>query len=162
MISVVIPALNEENLLPDCLSSLRKQDYRDEYEIIIADNGSTDNTAGIARRFGATVVSCAEEKSVFHAREVGADAARGDIIAQADADTIYPRDWLRRISDQFAARPEVVAVTGRFFYGNSPWWAKFEYLLRHSMNRLSAMFFGRPMVVSGATFAFRNGGLFYP
>ncbi len=101
MISVVIPALNEESSLPDCLESLKNQDYKGEYEIIVADNGSTDNTAGIAKGFGAEVVFCRDKKSVFSARQAGANAARGDIIAQADADTVYPRDWLAKIANHF-------------------------------------------------------------
>jgi peptidoglycan/xylan/chitin deacetylase (PgdA/CDA1 family) len=155
-ISIVIPALNEEKLLPECLASLRNQDYKGEYEIIVADNGSTDDTAGIAKKFGAKVVSCPERKSVFYARQAGADAASSEIIAQADADTVYPREWLRRIADQLASHPEAVAVSGRFIYGNPPWWAKFEYLLRNGVNRLTAALFGRPLVVSGATLAFRR------
>jgi peptidoglycan/xylan/chitin deacetylase (PgdA/CDA1 family) len=156
MISIVIPALNEERLLPDCLESLRNQDYEGEYEVIVADNGSTDNTAKIAREFGAKVVSCLEKKNVFYARQVGADAACGDIIAQADADTVYPRDWLTRIADHFSSHPDTVAVAGRFIYRDPPSWAGFEYFLRDCANRLSGTFFGRPFLVSGATFAFRR------
>jgi peptidoglycan/xylan/chitin deacetylase (PgdA/CDA1 family) len=156
MISIVIPALNEERFLGECLESLKNQDYRGEYEIIVADNGSVDNTAGIARRYGARVVFCPEKKSVFYAREAGADAARGDIIAQADADTVYPPDWLTRIADHFATHPDASVLAGRFLYKDPPSWAKFEYFLRHSMNRLTAAVFGRPLVVSGATLAFRR------
>ncbi len=156
MISVVIPAFNEEKFLPDCLESLRGQDYRGEYEIIVADNASTDNTANIARNFGAKVVSCVKERNVFYARQVGADATRGDIIAQADADVIYPRDWLKRIADQFASHPEAVAVTGRYIYTDPPSWAKVEYFLRHFANKVAIALFGRPLVISGATFAFRR------
>ena len=155
-ISVVIPAFNEEKFLPQCLESLRNQDYEGEYEIIVADNGSTDNTASIARNFGARVVSCPERKGVFYARQVGADAARGDIIAQADADTIYPRHWLKRIADQFASHPEAVAIAGRYIYRDPPSWAKVEYVLRHYISRLTIALFGRPLVISGATFAFRR------
>jgi peptidoglycan/xylan/chitin deacetylase (PgdA/CDA1 family) len=154
-ISIVIPALNEEKFLPGCLESLRNQDYQGEYEIIVADNGSTDDTAGIARKSGAKVVPCPDEKSVFYARQVGADAATGEIIAQADADTIYPKNWLRRIADQFASCPEGVAVAGRFIYENAPWWARLEYLGRHVVNKISS-FFGCPLAVSGATLAFRR------
>ena len=155
MISIVIPALNEESLLSDCLRSLRTQEYKGEYEIIVADNGSTDATADIARKFGAKVVTCSEIKSVFYARQAGAEAAQGDIIAQADADTIYPKDWLHRIADTFTSHPEVVAVTGRFVYRDSPWWAKCEYFLRHIGNLITAPF-GKPAVISGATLAFRR------
>jgi peptidoglycan/xylan/chitin deacetylase (PgdA/CDA1 family) len=155
MISIVVPVLNEEKFLPDCLRSLQNQDYQGDYEIILADNGSTDGTARIARDFGARVVSCPEKKSVFYARQAGADAAHGDIIVQADADTIYPTNWLKKMADLFASRPEVVAVTGRFVYKKAPWWARIEYVGRHVVNRITARF-GCPLVPSGATLAFRR------
>ncbi len=156
MISVVIPALNEQTFLSDCLESLRNQDYQGEYEIIVADNGSTDSTANIARNFGAKVVPCSEKKGVSYARQVGADAACGDIIAQADADTVYPRDWLTRIADYFSSHPDTVAIAGKFIYRDPPSWAKFEYFLRDCVNRLTVVLFGRPLLVSGATLAFRR------
>ena len=156
MISVVIPALNEEKYLPDCLKSLRNQDYTGPYEIIIADNGSTDNTIRIAQDFQARVVPCPEKKNVFYARQIGADAAQGDIIAQADADTLYPRNWLSRIADRFEKHPEMVAVTGRYVYTEAPWWAVVEYVIRTLTNMWTVPILGRPWVVSGATFAFRR------
>ncbi len=156
MISIIIPALNEEKLLPDCLRSLRNQDYEGEYEIILVDNGSTDDTANVARSFGVKVILCPDKKSVFHARQTGADAACGDIIAQADADTVYPGHWLKTIADQFAAHPEAVAISGRFFYRDTFSLAKIEYFLRHYINMITVALFGRPLVISGATFAFRR------
>ena len=156
MISVIIPVLNEEKFLPDCLRSLKNQDYQGDYEIIVADNGSTDGTAHIARDFGAKVVPCPEKTSVFYARQVGADAARGDIIAQADADTIYPVGWLKKIADHFASQPEVVGITGRFIYRDKFILSEVEYLLRHVVNILTATLFRRPLMASGATFAFRR------
>jgi peptidoglycan/xylan/chitin deacetylase (PgdA/CDA1 family) len=156
MISVVIPALNEEKFIGECLRSFKLQDFSGDYEIIVADNGSTDNTVEIARSYGAKVISCTEKMGVAYARQVGADAARGDIIAQADADTVYPRGWLSRIADYFTSHPEAAALTGRFFYKDPPSWEKFEYFIRDNANKLSAKLVGRPMLVSGATFAFRK------
>jgi len=156
MISIVIPALNEEKSLPDCLKSLRNQDYMGSYEIIVADNGSTDETARIARDFGTCVIPCPEKKSAVYARQTGADSVQGDIIAQADADTIYPRDWLSRIANRFEKHPEVVAVAGRHVYTEPPWWARAEYAIMIGIAWLTVPIFGRPLVVSGATFAFRR------
>ncbi len=155
-ISIVIPVLNEERFLPSCLESLRKQDYHGEFEIIVADNGSTDKSASIARDYGTKVVPCPEHKNVFYARQVGADAATGDIIVQADADTLYPPDWLKKIAAHFISHPEAVAVAGRFMYRDPPSWARHEYRFRNNLNKISNRIFGRPLTVSGATFAFRR------
>ncbi len=156
MISIVIPALNEEKFISACLRSLKNQSYDGEYEIIVVNNGSTDKTGEIARAAGAIVLSYPEKKNVFYARQKGADAAKGDIIVQADADTTYPEDWLKRIAEQFAAHPRAVAVAGRFLYDKPPFWARIEYLLRHLTNLLTVFFAGRPIIISGATFAFRR------
>jgi cellulose synthase/poly-beta-1,6-N-acetylglucosamine synthase-like glycosyltransferase len=101
-------------------------------------------------------VPCPEKKNVFYARQIGADAAQGDIIAQADADTLYPRNWLSRIADRFEKHPEMVAVTGRYVYTEPPWWAVVEYVIRTLTNMWTVPILGRPWVVSGATFAFRR------
>jgi glycosyltransferase involved in cell wall biosynthesis len=155
MISVVIPALDEEKHIGTCLQSLKEQTYAGDYEVIVVDNGSGDGTAAIARNLGATVVGC-QGKGIGQVRQVGADAAQGDIIVQADADTIYPPQWLTTIADQFAAHPKAVALSGRYFYTKRPWWAGFEYSFRLGINRSTKVLLGRPLVISGATFAFRR------
>lgn len=153
MISVVIPAYNEQKFIGKCLQSLQKQDYSDGYEIIVVDNGSQDGTSEIARNLGARIVHC-PRKGVSYARQAGAEAAQGQIIVQADADTIYPVWWLTRIKKQFDNHPNVVAVAGTFIYSNPPWWAVFEYFLRIVFGFLSAVLFGRPLIISGANLAF--------
>jgi glycosyltransferase involved in cell wall biosynthesis/peptidoglycan/xylan/chitin deacetylase (PgdA/CDA1 family) len=156
MISIVIPALNEERFLPGCLESIRNQDYQGDYEIVLVDNGSTDRTASIARDFGARVIPYTQSRGVFYARQAGADAASGDIIVQADADTVYPKEWLSRIAKKLESHPKAVAVTGRYIYRDRPFWAPFEYYYRHLLNLLTAFLFGKPLIVSGATFAFKR------
>jgi len=155
-ISVVIPALNEEQQLPSCLESLQKQDFKGKYEIIVVDNNSADNTARVARDYGARVIFC-EKRGVVYARQAGAEAARGNIIAQADADTIYPPNWLSRIDDHFTKHPESSALAGTFIYANHPpFWANLEYFLRFLLNMLSIIFLGNASLISGANFAFRK------
>jgi peptidoglycan/xylan/chitin deacetylase (PgdA/CDA1 family) len=87
---------------------------------------------------------------------VGAAAAKGEIIAQADADTIYPKDWLSRITRRFAENKEAVAVGGRFSYITPPWWAPLERYIRLFFNILAIVMLGRPFIISGANFAFRR------
>ena len=155
-ISVIIPARNEARLIADTLRSLKNQSYKGDYEILVVDNGSADNTAAVARSCGIRVISAGEQKSVFYARQVGADATDSDIIVQADADTLYPEHWLQRIADKMEAHPEAVAVSGRFLYREKFFWSFVELTVRDVLNKISAAFFGRPLLVSGATFAFRR------
>jgi glycosyltransferase involved in cell wall biosynthesis len=111
-ISVVIPALNEEKYIGQCLSSLCAQSYPAElYEILVVDNASTDRTYEIARGFGVQV-ACEEEKGVGWARHRGAQEARGEIIAGTDADTIAPQNWLEQIARAFHSHETLGAVTG--------------------------------------------------
>ncbi|MBI4180530.1 MAG: glycosyltransferase [Chloroflexi bacterium] len=155
MISVVIPALNEEKFLPECLESLKNQDYQGDYEIIVVDNGSVDNTSKVASKCGAKVFSCSK-RGVAYARQTGAYKASGDIIVQADADTTYPRNWLKRIANHFSSHPESVALAGAYVYKDPLRWSKFEYFMRHLTNIAGRLFLGKAVLVSGANFAFRR------
>lgn len=83
-LTIVIPAKNEEATLPRLLESIRSQSYRD-FEIVVADAGSTDATRSIAERFGAKVV---EGGMPGPGRNRGAEAAEGEIIAFFDADVL--------------------------------------------------------------------------
>jgi len=97
IVSVVIPAYNEEKYLPDCLESLKKQDFdMNGVEIIVVDNNSTDNTAKVAEKYGARVVK-EMKKGIGHARNAGFNNARAEIIANTDADTVVSKTWLRSI-----------------------------------------------------------------
>jgi len=153
MISIVIPVLNEESFIRECLESLKNQDSAGKYEVIIVDNGSRDNTVRIARQIGVKVVFCSRQ-GVTHARQAGAEAAKGEIVVQADADTVYPHNWLACLKKQFILHPGAIAVSGTFIYKNPPWWAGYEYFLRKSINVLAVMIVKRPIIVSGANFAF--------
>jgi peptidoglycan/xylan/chitin deacetylase (PgdA/CDA1 family) len=155
-ISIVIPARNEARLIADCLRSLKNQTYQGDCEILVVDNASTDNTAEIAQSFGVRVIRADKEKNVFYARQVGAEAADGDIIVQADADTIYPEHWLKRIADKMASHPEAAAIAGRFLYREKFIWSFVELTVRNILNIVATAFWGRPLLVSGATFAFRR------
>lgn len=158
MISVVIPANNEAAYLGDCLASLQQQDFRGDWEIIVVDNASTDDTASMARSYGARMVY-EPRQDVIHARQAGFDAAAGDIIVQADADTTYPPGWLSYIAGHFNTHPRSVALAGIYVYSQPPRWAWLEYVGRHLLNLLGALFLGFPLLVAGANFAFRRRAL---
>ncbi len=110
LISVVIPAYNEEKYLPACLAAIRKQTFRD-FELIVVDNNSIDKTVEIAKKYGARVVR-ETIQGMIPARERGFAEAKAEIIARTDADTVVAPDWLEVIYDTFQKKPKVVAMTG--------------------------------------------------
>ena len=99
-ISVVIPAYNEEKYIGKCLQSVLDQKEKPD-EIIVVDNNCTDSTVEIAKKFGARIVREKKQGMIF-ARNAGFNAAKYEIIARTDADTILPNDWISRIKKAFA------------------------------------------------------------
>jgi glycosyltransferase involved in cell wall biosynthesis len=114
LISVVIPVRNAAGTLPEQLAALAAQTYAGAWEIVLADNGSTDDTVEVARSFDHPVAplrvvdACARAGSSY-ARNHGAENARGDFIAFCDADDVVAPGWLDALAR--AAR-DYDAVTG--------------------------------------------------
>lgn len=120
-ISVVIPSLNDARMLEHCLAALARQ-TRQPDEIIVVDNGSTDDTAEVARTAGARVVT-EPRRGVLRATAAGFDAARGDILGRLDADSRPASDWMARLEERFGADPTLFGLTGPGdFYGCGPAW----------------------------------------
>ncbi len=105
-ISVIVPAYQAAALLPQCLTALQQQTLeRSQYEIIVADDGSTDGTADAAEHtlhgFPAARVIRAEHGGPAHARNLGAWAAQGDLLLFTDADCEPLPDWIERFAAVF-------------------------------------------------------------
>jgi glycosyltransferase involved in cell wall biosynthesis len=121
-ISVVIPAYNEVATIGACLSSLARQDYVGNVEVLVVDNASTDATAETARAFGARVIS-EPVRGVCFARQRGTAAASGHIVVSSDADTTFPSTWLSQIEATMSGQPELVATCGPCRFVDGPWWS---------------------------------------
>jgi glycosyltransferase involved in cell wall biosynthesis len=105
--SIVIPALNEEKYLPNLLASLTKQSRRD-YEVVVVDGSSTDNTAALARSFGDSLpklqVCVSAKASLPLQRNLGARASDGEWLAFVDADSILLPYFIERLDCFIAER----------------------------------------------------------
>ena len=110
-LSIVIPVLNSEQTLPECLAAIRGQTLpRTDYEIVLADAGSTDRTLEIAHEAGVDVIVPNPLRTGEAGKTAGIKAAHGEIIALVDSDNILPdAGWLERMLAPFAD-PEIVAT----------------------------------------------------
>jgi glycosyltransferase involved in cell wall biosynthesis len=153
--SVVVPCYNEEAYLREAIRSLRQQDFDGEYEIVVVDNNSTDNTAAIARGLGARVVT-EPEPGVCNARQAGTEASRGEIVVSTDADTTHAPDWLTKIDRNFRAGDHVVAVVGPCRYKDGPRWGR--AFARTLFGAVATVYraTGRTQYVSATNIAFRR------
>jgi glycosyltransferase involved in cell wall biosynthesis len=153
--SVVIPCYNEVDYIADTINSLRAQSFDGGCEIIVVDNNCTDDTAGMARGLGVRVVAEARP-GVCNARQKGTEISRGDIVVSADADTIYPTNWLDNVEESFRIDDRVAAVAGPCRYKDGPLWGRVYGRLLFGFLNMMYRLTGRVYYVTATNFAFRR------
>jgi glycosyltransferase involved in cell wall biosynthesis len=104
LVSVVIPARNAAELLPFQLEALSGQTYQGRWEVLVIDNCSIDQTAYVALDWAEKlpdlrVVRAQRRRGVNYARNVGAAAARGDLLLFCDADDVASPGWLQAMAE---------------------------------------------------------------
>lgn len=111
-VSVVIPTYNRKDLLLGCLAAVTRLDYPD-FEVIVADDGSTDGSGeAVRQRFpDVRYLPHATNTGEPAARNRGVRAATGDLIAFTDDDCVPPRDWLQRHARHYDD-PRIAAAGG--------------------------------------------------
>ncbi|QQG39488.1 MAG: glycosyltransferase [Candidatus Aenigmatarchaeota archaeon] len=157
MISVVIPAYNEESYIEHTLRSLHGQGV--EYESIVVDGGSTDRTVQIARKYADRTL-VVKKGGVSAARNAGASAAKGDIILFLDADTRMDKGSLTTIRNAFSDGVVGVCANVR---SDGPLHAKVVYKITSAVACVTSLlriplFYG--MCMAWRRDAFRRAGGF--
>lgn len=110
-VSVVIPTRNRPALLDQCLTAVAQQDFP-QLEVLVVDNAPSDGRARrVAAQHGANY-TVAPVRGVSRARNCGARASRGEIVAYLDDDFLPAPNWLSAMVEEFAD-PQVMAVSGR-------------------------------------------------
>lgn len=115
MISVIVPAYNAAGMIADCLTALQAQTVaRADYEIIVVDDGSTDETAVKAQQPGIHLLRCPQNRGAAAARNQGIQAAQGDIICFTDADCVPQPDWIEAVTRPLRENEAMTAVKGTY------------------------------------------------
>ena len=122
-ISVIIPVYNDGIRLSMCIEALLEQNYpKDEYEIIIVDNGSTDKTPDFARKYPVQVFFELNKQNSYAARNKGLQHSKGEVMAFTDSDCIASPNWLSEgieAMDNFGT-PYVAGKIISFFQNETP------------------------------------------
>lgn len=111
-VSVVVPAYNAARYLGEAIASVLAQPHR-PLDVVIVDDGSTDETAEVAAGFGPEVrVLRQENAGTAAARNRGLASCRGEVVAHLDADDLWPADRLELLLETLESTPEADAVSG--------------------------------------------------
>ncbi len=151
-LSIVIPTLNSERTLGECLDAILSQTLpRSEYEIVVADAGSCDSTLEIARSRAVDVIVPNPLKTGEAGKSAGIEASSGELIALIDSDNILPDpNWLERMLEPFedegVAGAEPIEYTSR---ADDP--ALVRYFALLGMNDPVCLFTGNYDRLSGIT-----------
>ncbi len=122
--SVVVGALNEEKYIGRTLETINAQaSAPHSIEVLVGDGYSEDDTAKIAKGFGAKVV-LEKNRSAAWERQAAANEAKGEIICFTDADALVPKEWVKRIASEFERDPKLVLVYGPVYFSDTPSWQK--------------------------------------
>ena len=166
MVSVVIPAFNQARFLPAAIESALAQTYRDR-EIIVVDDGSTDETPAVAQRYGDGVRYVRQANTgLAGARNTGIDRARGAFVALLDSDDVWLPCFLEHMLGVADAHPRSAVYFSAWRYINSagsllpepphahavPQTMMYRALLRANFIVPSSVVMRRPAVVSAGLF----------
>ena len=159
-VSFVVPAYNEERLLPACLAAIRAEIERTgcTAEVIVVNNASTDATADIAAATPGVIVVDQPVKGLVQARSAGFRASRGLLIANIDADTLIPEGWLARVLQAFEQNRRLVCFSGPYDYYDVPMhiraFARTFYLVGYATYAFNKHVMGVGAMVQGGNFVF--------
>jgi glycosyltransferase involved in cell wall biosynthesis len=160
MISVIVPTYMEERYIEACLKSIRKQDFDDKIEVIVADSNSKDRTRQIARKYAKRVVNI-KERGISRGRNAGFEASKGEIVVFLDADTRMGPSFVSEIAKRFEDK-NVVGVFPNLLSYDGSFAENFTHrLLCHGVKVLN--YFGKPFFPICAAYrrdAFQKAGGF--
>ena len=155
-VSIVMPAYNEEATITQTLASLCNNLTQYAVEIIVVNNNSNDQTEKLVKACG---VTCLLEttQGITPARNAGLAKATGKYILNADADTIYPKDWIEEMIKPLANHNDVAITYGRFSFIPVGSTGRFTYFFYEYLSDLSKLYNKRFKTEAVNVYGFNSG-----
>jgi glycosyltransferase involved in cell wall biosynthesis len=132
-LTVVVCTFNRVALLPTCLAGLMAQTIRDDIQVIVVDDGSTQDTVSVVADYDVEFIPLGANQGLSFARNAGIAQARASIIAFTDDDVVVPPDWCERLLEAWREAPpttraiggevtvaEATSLTQRYLSRNNP------------------------------------------
>jgi glycosyltransferase involved in cell wall biosynthesis len=138
-ISIVMPAYNEESTIVQTLASLCYNTTHRSVEIVVVNNNSKDKTEELVKACGVTCI-LETTQGITPARNAGLAKAKGKYILNADADTIYPKDWIEEMIKPLANNDNVAITYGRFSFIPVGSTGRFTYFFYEYLSDLSKLY----------------------
>lgn len=165
-VTLIVPAYNEAEVIMETFRGIRQQDYPNKIEIILVDDGSTDNTIKEIQKVKLENLRIIKAKhgGKANALNVGMNASSNEIIITIDADTFLYKNAVKRIVARIISNPKYAAVAGHVLTKNErasrlvriqTW----DYMLGISASKRQQSFFGGTLVAQGAFSVFRKEAL---
>jgi len=172
-LSIIIPVRNEEANMEGVLNSLLAQHYpKHLMELIVSDDGSTDNTLKIAKQFFANHAQLngsviqqehsSQSSSKKEALKRAIEKAGGELIITSDADCVHPVEWLQTIASYFSLHKPVMIVGPVVMRGDSSLLQQFQTLDYLSLQASggASLALNQPLLCSGANLAFTKSAFY--
>ena len=127
--SVIIPSFNSKKTIEECIKSILNQHYsKKNYEVIVIDDGSTDNSLDLIKKYSVKIIR-QKNKGPAVARNVGAKYASGKYLVFTDSDCVVDKYWLKSIDEGFKEYHKISGIGGEILNGNCSLMGKVSHLI---------------------------------
>lgn len=139
-VSIVIPVYNGGDAFKRCLTSIQRWAPAST-EVIVVSDGDSDGSWRLAEKFGTRVIRLSESKGPANARNIGAEAAKSDIVFFVDADVEILPDTISKISESFCTHPQLAALIGSYddAPGDPSFLSQYKNLFHHYTHQTACL-----------------------
>jgi cellulose synthase/poly-beta-1,6-N-acetylglucosamine synthase-like glycosyltransferase len=163
LVSIIVPAYNEEKTIAKCLESINNQEYKGAMEVIVVNDGSTDRTAEIVSKYQVRFIDLKINGGKANALNKAVEEAKGDVLIFTDSDSYISANAVNSLVSCLNANKDAQIVAGNVFIHDDPgkkctmkYFQMIEYLVEQEITRYLQGLSGSVLVCPGPLTAVRR------